>query len=49
MIMFTEVPCIKGELDSFHSDMHPVVEEIPLAVTVNGLQKYFAQHKWLVM
>lgn len=34
--MFREMPCIKGELDSFHSDMHPVVEEIPLAVTVNG-------------
>lgn len=34
--MFREVPCIKGDHNSFQSAVHPVVEEIPLTVTVNG-------------
>lgn len=34
--MFRELPCIKAEGESFSQDMHPVIEEMPLAVSVNG-------------
>ncbi|MDP2217740.1 MAG: formate dehydrogenase accessory sulfurtransferase FdhD [Methanolobus sp.] len=34
--IFKEIPCIKGEGESFSQEMHPVIEEMPLAVNVNG-------------
>ncbi len=34
--MYREVDCIKGDGYSFDLEMHPVIEEMPLAVTVNG-------------
>ncbi|TGC11329.1 formate dehydrogenase accessory sulfurtransferase FdhD [Methanolobus halotolerans] len=34
--MFRDLPCIKAEGESFSTDLHPVIEEIPLAVSVNG-------------
>lgn len=34
--MYREIDCIKGDGDSFVLEKHPVIEEIPLAVTVNG-------------
>jgi len=34
--MFRELPCIKAEGESFTQDVHPVIEEMPLAVSVNG-------------
>lgn len=34
--MYREVDCIKGNEDSFELEKHPVIEELPLAVTVNG-------------
>ena len=34
--MFRELPCVKAEGESFSQDMHPVIEEMPLAVSVNG-------------
>lgn len=34
--MFKEIPCIKGDGGSFLEETHPVIEEMPLAVKVNG-------------
>ncbi|MDK2912806.1 MAG: FdhD protein [Methanolobus sp.] len=34
--MFKEIPCIKGDGESFSEEKHPVIEEMPLAVRVNG-------------
>jgi FdhD protein len=34
--IFKEIPCIKREGESFSKEMHPVIEEMPLAVNVNG-------------
>ncbi|MDG6244471.1 MAG: formate dehydrogenase accessory sulfurtransferase FdhD [Methanolobus sp.] len=34
--MYREMDCIKGDNDSFALQKHPVIEEMPLAVTVNG-------------
>lgn len=34
--MYREVDCIKGDDEFFELEMHPVIEEMPLAVTVNG-------------
>lgn len=34
--MFKEIPCIKGDGGSFSEETHPVIEEVPLAVKVNG-------------
>ncbi|WP_094228097.1 formate dehydrogenase accessory sulfurtransferase FdhD [Methanolobus psychrotolerans] len=34
--MYREVDCIKVDGDSFELEKHPVIEEMPLAVTVNG-------------
>lgn len=34
--MFKEIPCIKGDGGSFSEETHPVIEEMPLAVKVNG-------------
>ena len=34
--MYREIDCIKGDGDSFVLENHPVIEEMPLAVTVNG-------------
>ncbi|WP_256621869.1 formate dehydrogenase accessory sulfurtransferase FdhD [Methanolobus chelungpuianus] len=35
-MMFKEIPCIKGDGGSFSEETHPVIEEMPLAVKVNG-------------
>lgn len=34
--MFKELPCVKADGESFSQDLHPVIEEMPLAVSVNG-------------
>ncbi|SFM91954.1 formate dehydrogenase accessory sulfurtransferase FdhD [Methanolobus profundi] len=34
--MYTEFDCIKGDADSFELEGHQVIEEMPLAVRVNG-------------
>lgn len=34
--MFKEMPCVKGDGESFSQETHPVIEEVPLAVNVNG-------------
>ncbi len=34
--MYTKVDCIKGDDGAFDIEKHPVIEELPLAVTVNG-------------
>jgi FdhD protein len=34
--MYKEIECIKGDSGSFVLEGHPVIEEVPLAVTVNG-------------
>jgi len=34
--MYREMDCIKGDNSSFALEKHPVIEEMPLAMTVNG-------------
>ncbi|WP_406660976.1 formate dehydrogenase accessory sulfurtransferase FdhD [Methanolobus sp. ZRKC3] len=36
--MYREIDCIKGDGASFELEKHPVIEEMPLAVKVNGRQ-----------